>query len=93
MFKLPSVLTGVSIAKKHHNHGNSYTGKHLTEVSLQFRVLIHCYHGWEHGSMQAEMVPEMELRVLYLDGSTGDRRDKDTAWLVQLKLQSTPQCP
>lgn len=40
---------GVSIALKgHHKHSNSYKGKHATEVSSQFRGLVHLIHsGWQ----------------------------------------------
>ena len=57
-----SVLGGVSIAvKSYHAHG-TYKGKRL-----QFRGSVHYHHGREHGGMQADMVLEKELRVLYLD--------------------------
>ena len=41
----------VSIAvKRHRDHGNSYKGKHLTGVGLQFRGSVHYHHGgtWQH---------------------------------------------
>ena len=53
--------------KKHHDHGNSYKGKHLIGAGLQFRDLVHYHHGGKHGSMQADMVLEKELRVLHID--------------------------
>ena len=34
---------------------------------LRFRGLVHYHHGRKHGSMQADMVLEKELRVLHLD--------------------------
>ena len=46
-----------SIAAKRH-HGNSYKGKHLIGAGLQFRGLVHCHHGWEHGGVLADMVLE-----------------------------------
>ena len=53
------VLVRVSVAVKgHHDHGNSYKGEHLTGG-----LII----GQMHGGMQADMVLEKELRVLYLD--------------------------
>ena len=48
--------------KRHHDHGNSYKGKHLTEVAAySFRGLVYYHHGrehggWEYGSMQVDMV-------------------------------------
>jgi hypothetical protein len=42
------ILVKVSIAvKKHHDHSNFYKRKHLT--GLQFRGLVHCHHGGQHG--------------------------------------------
>jgi hypothetical protein len=36
-------------------------------LAYSFRGSVHYYHGWKHGSVQAGMVLEKELRVLYLD--------------------------
>ena len=47
-------------------HGNSYKGKHLVVVALQFRSLVHCHDG-KQGSMQTDVVLERELSVLHLD--------------------------
>ena len=57
---------------RHHDQGNSYKGQHLTGAGLQFQrfsplKLWQETHGREHGSVQAHMVPEKELRVLHLD--------------------------
>lgn len=30
--------------RRHHNHHNSYQGKHLTRVGLQFQKLLHYHH-------------------------------------------------
>ena len=40
--------------------------KHLIGAGLQFRGLVHYHHDRKHGSVQAGMVLEKELRVLYL---------------------------
>ena len=60
----------VSIAvKRHHDHGNSYKGKHFTGASLQsqrFSPLLSWWEAWR-GSLQAGIVLEKELRVLHLD--------------------------
>jgi hypothetical protein len=49
----------VSVAvKRHHDHSNSYKGKHLIGDGLWFRGLICFCHGWKHGGMQADMVLE-----------------------------------
>ena len=42
-----------------------YKVKHLIGTTLQFRGLVD-YHGRKHGSIQADMVLEKELRVLYI---------------------------
>ena len=60
------VLVRVSIdVKRVHDHSNSYKGKHFNWVAcFQFRVqFIIIMVG--HGSVQADMVLENELRVLY----------------------------
>jgi hypothetical protein len=36
-------------------------------VGLQFRSLVRYHHGGKHGGMQADMILEKELRILYLD--------------------------
>ena len=41
--------------------------KHLIGAGLQFRGLVHCHHGGKHGSVQAGMVLEKELKALHLD--------------------------
>jgi hypothetical protein len=57
---------------KHHDHSNSYKGKHLTGGGLQFRgfVLYHC--GRKHGGMQADLTLERELSSKH--GSSGSRK-------------------
>ena len=51
--------------KRHHDHGNSYKGKHLTGAGLEFRGLVHDHHVRKHNSMQADMGLEKELGVLH----------------------------
>jgi hypothetical protein len=36
-------------------------------LAYSFRGSVHYHHGRKHGSMQADMVLEKELRVLHLD--------------------------
>jgi hypothetical protein len=50
---------------RHHDHGNSYKGQHLTEAGLQVQRFSPLSSRWEHGSIWAGMVQE-ELRVLHL---------------------------
>ena len=45
----------------------THKGNHLIGTGFQFRDLVHYHHGGKHGSMQADMVLEKELRVLHLD--------------------------
>jgi hypothetical protein len=53
--------------KRHHDYDNSYKGKHLIGTGLQLRGSVHYLHHRKHGSMQADMVLEKELRFLHLD--------------------------
>jgi hypothetical protein len=57
--------------KRHYDQGNSYKRRHFTGVVYSFRGLVHYHHGRKHGSMQADMVLEKELRVLHLDLQAG----------------------
>ena len=34
--------------------------------------LVHCHHGGKHGDMQADVMLEKQLRVLYLDLHTAE---------------------
>jgi hypothetical protein len=42
-------------------------------LAYSFRGLAHCRLGRKHGSMQADMVLEKELRVLHLDPKAKER--------------------
>jgi hypothetical protein len=57
---------GCIAVKRHHDHGNSYKGKHLIGAGLLLKGLVHYQHGRKHGAVQADMVLEMGLRVLHL---------------------------
>lgn len=73
-----AVLVRVSMAvKRHHDHSNSYRGKHLIGTGLKFRGLAHCHQGGKHGDTQEDMVLEMQLGVLHLDRQAA-RRESDT---------------
>ena len=77
-FSQPSTLgicLGLSFmaVKRHHDQGNSYKGKHLIEVDLQFRSSVHHHHDRKHGSIQAGLVLG-EWRVLCSDSKTARRR-------------------
>ena len=62
------VLVRVSIAvERHHDHRNSYKGRHLIGGDLQFRGSVHYHHVGKHDSVQADVVLEKELRVLHWD--------------------------
>ena len=43
-------------------------------LAYSFRSLIHYYHSKKHGSVQADMMLEKELRVLHLDRKAARRR-------------------
>ena len=55
---------GFMAVKRHHDQGNSHKDKLL---AYSFRGSVYYHHGRKHGSMQADMVLEKELRVLHLD--------------------------
>ena len=42
-------------------------------LAYSFRGLVHYHHGGKHGSIQADMVLEKELRVLHPDLQTAGR--------------------
>jgi hypothetical protein len=53
---------------------NSYKGQHLIGAGLQVRGSVHYDHSGKYGNVQADMVLEMELRVLHLDLEASRRR-------------------
>jgi hypothetical protein len=55
--------------KRHHDQDNSYKGKHLIGTGLQFQRFSPL--SIMHGSMQADMVLEKELRVSSASWSEG----------------------
>jgi hypothetical protein len=63
--------------KRHHDHNNSYKGKHLIGAGLQFRDSVHYHHGGKHGGTQAGRVLKRDLRDLYRDQQAA-RRESDT---------------
>ena len=67
------VSVDISVSLRHHDQGNSYKDEYFIEACLQFRSLVHCHYGREHGSMQADMMLEKELRVLHLDPRAAGR--------------------
>jgi hypothetical protein len=56
------------------NTGNSYKEKQLSGAGLQFRGLVHYHHGRKHGTVQADMVLEKELRVLHFEPQATGRQ-------------------
>jgi hypothetical protein len=44
------------------------------ELAYSVRGLVHYQHGRKHGSIQANMVLEKELRVLYFDPTAARRK-------------------
>ena len=51
-------------------------------LTYSFRGFVYSLHVWTHGSMQAAMVLEKELRVLILHQA---ERERHWAWLELLK--------
>jgi hypothetical protein len=78
---------GFIAMKRHHDHGNSYKGKHLIGAGSEFRGLVHCHHGGRHVGMQADLVLERSLRVFHLDPqAAGRERERESFW----NLKATP---
>ena len=81
-----SILVGVfTLMKRHHEHSNSYKGKYLVKVGLQFIGLVHYHHGGKHGSMQANMNGAGEEAETSTSGLAGIKKRK--AWLEHLNLK------
>ena len=59
-------MTTATLLKDNIEFGLAYT----------FRGLIHYRHGGNHGTMQADMLLEKELRVLHLDRQAAGRESK-----------------
>jgi hypothetical protein len=57
-------MTKATLIKENINLGLAYS----------FRGSVHCHPGRKHGSLQADIVPEKELRVLDLDLKAVRRR-------------------
>ena len=71
------MLVMVSIVVKGQNdQGNSYKGKYLIGTGLQFQrfsLLLSCQEVW-HDGMQADIVLDKDLRILYLYLKAARRR-------------------
>ena len=55
------------VAKRHHDHSNSYKGKHFTEAGLQvqrFNTLLSLRESWQRGEVAQSSV----------SGSAGSRK-------------------
>ena len=50
-----------------------YKGKHLIRFKASERISVHYHQGRKHGSLQVDMAPEKELRVLHLDWNPASR--------------------
>ena len=48
----------------------------------RFTGLVHYQHGREHGSRQADMVLEKELRVLHLGPRAAEKEDSESLGLT-----------
>ena len=72
---VPRAWFRVSIAvRRHHDHSNSYKGKHFTGAGLQFMVGYGAGEGAESS----------------VSASAGSRKEKPLAWFEPLKPQSPP---
>jgi hypothetical protein len=50
--------------KRYHDHNNFYKENIYLGLAYSFRGLVHYHHGRKHGTVQADMVLEKQLRVL-----------------------------
>ena len=71
------VSQGYITVKRHHGYDNSFKGKHLIRAGLQFRGVVHYYHGGKQGDMQGDRVLERQLSVLHLSGCASAGTDRD----------------
>jgi hypothetical protein len=72
-----TVSQGFIAVKRYHDQGNFYKGKHFIMAGLQFQVqslIVPYHHSQKHGSVEAGMVLDKELRVLHLDLKASKRR-------------------
>ena len=69
--------------KRHHDHGNSYKGKHLIGAGLQFRSLVCCHHGKKHGAGEGA-----QSSILGFEGNGKGLRH--WVWLEYLRPHSLP---
>jgi hypothetical protein len=69
----------VSLAmKRHHDHSNSYKGKHLIWTGLQFRCLIHYLSSWQKAWQHAGIHSAGEVAESFTSWSIGSRSDCHT---------------
>lgn len=81
----------VSLAvKRYHDHRYSYKEKHLNEVSLLMRGLVHYYHHGKHDNMQVGMMLEKELRGLHIGPQASGVNVLHYAQLEHRRPQSLP---
>jgi hypothetical protein len=64
--------------KKHHDHSNSYKGKHLIGVGLQFQRFSPL-----SAPQEADMVLKKELRDLHSDPQATGRETLGLAWALE----------
>ena len=84
--EVEACLVRVAIAvKRHHGHANSYKGP-----AYKFKSVVHSQHDRKHGSTQADMVLEKELRVLHLDPRAA-RRGRLKAWRMSSFHGQSPE--
>ena len=58
---------------RYRDQGKSYKNNISLGLAYSFRGSVYYHHGGKHGSMQADMVLEKELRVLHLDPQAAGR--------------------
>lgn len=72
---LVSVRVPIAV-KRHHDHGNSYNGKRLTEAHSQSRGLVRYCHGRKQGCMKGRHSAE-EVGETSTSCSAGNRKKSE----------------
>ena len=78
--------------ERYYEQDNYYKDKHSIGAALQFLSSFHYHHGKKHGSRQAEMVLEKELRVLDFYPKAAIRRLTLLHWGLSMTLGALRAC-
>ena len=102
MIRVAKCLSFIAV-KRHHNHNNSYNGKHLIGAGLQsqrFSPLSSWYEAWQHGRQTWCWRSQEKPKVLHLDlkategglSSAGSQAESGILYWAEFEHRS-PQSP